>query len=63
MMTLRRCAGLTPLMAALMKNRTAIIEIIVMLQPDFSAQDDQGRTALLFTVEVVPDLAGPTPLE
>ena len=46
-----------------MKNRTAIIEIIVMLQPDFSAQDDQGRTALLFTVEVVPDLAGPTPLE
>lgn len=45
-------AGTTPLMACLMTNRQALMEMIVMLGPDFTLQDDQGRTALMFAVEV-----------
>jgi ankyrin repeat protein len=39
-------------MACLMTNRQALMEMIVMLGPDFTLQDDQGRTALMFAVEV-----------
>jgi hypothetical protein len=38
-------------MACLMTNRQALMEMIVMLGPDFTLQDDQGRTALMFAVE------------